>query len=377
MDASDSTGTKDEDRTNEQLSSKVQRKLRLVKFEKTKKGNTVIHRQVDFSARSLAIPQHANYEELLQPVPPLIAVNNAEPIPSDAPSTLPRLSRRSSSSASNNIQKLRSNEKIDLIAPFQSYSVLSPVEEALNEPEMTASYLTKQSSTDGKETIIELHPVDLPSASLTASPVLQATLSISSAPSVLLPPDLSSSELSTPPNEERQTDNTTFKKVEQALPHPSLSASEDLPPVKKAQRSKKIKQSKKRKDRNIAVEPVEEESLAIPPTVNDESLSTQGFDIEQPSVEEGPDPVAIIPEIPVIYHKVGDRPKKKRKKTKKNQRPEPSRDRMKKKAAPLELPVLVPRKAVPFISATVNEQIQVEEDPPLGHRKKKRSRSGA
>lgn len=173
------------------------------------------------------------------------------------------------------------------------------------------------------------------------------------------------------------------------MPEPVLSVSRDVPKVKKhgvtrPQRLTKIKQSKKKKDRRVPVEPIEDVSLIITPTVNDDSLSTQGFDVEQPSVDEGStDPPAIISEVPVIFHKVGDRPKKKRRKSKKKQRTEPSQDRTKKKLAPLavrapsEPLVVMPRKAVPFISATINEQIQVEDDPPINYRKKKRARSGA
>ena len=173
------------------------------------------------------------------------------------------------------------------------------------------------------------------------------------------------------------------------MPEPVLTVSRDVPKVRKQEatrpkRPTKIKQSKKKKDRHVPIEPTEDVSLVITPTVNDESLSTQGFDVEQPSVEDGStDPPAIISEVPVIFHKVGDRSKKKKKKSKKKQQTEPSPQRMKKKLAPLavvvpsEPLVVVPRKAVPFISATINEQIQVEDDPPMNYRKKKRARSGA
>ena len=38
--------------------------------------------------------------------------------------------------------------------------------------------------------------------------------------------------------------------------------------------------------------------------------------------------------------------------------------------------VVIPRKAVPFISATKDKQIGVEDDVPMKRKKKKRKRSG-
>lgn len=196
----DETRTRDEQGTNEQLSSKIQRKLRLVKFEKVKKGNTVIHRQVDFSARSLAIPQLANYEELLQPVPPLITLNNDD--------QRSRQSRRLSISTSQqNIPKRRSKKNIDIIAPFQSYSVLSSVEEEPSATELSSSQFVNQHSVR-KENIIKLHAVDEPST------IPRTTVSVSSAPPVALPPVMSPPELPTPSDEEQQASSTTLETVE-------------------------------------------------------------------------------------------------------------------------------------------------------------------
>jgi hypothetical protein len=70
--------------------------------------------------------------------------------------------------------------------------------------------------------------------------------------------------------------------------------------------------------------------------------------------------------------------KKKKNKTKKT---DTSRNRIKTKRNKIKILsqpeslVLTPRKAVPFISATKDKQIDVEEDVPIKSKKKKRKRS--
>jgi hypothetical protein len=134
------------------------------------------------------------------------------------------------------------------------------------------------------------------------------------------------------------------------------------------------KKSSKKKHEPVTMEQPEDVQLSM--TTNDESLSTQGFDIEQ-EIEEIPQPTPIIPETSVVFHKVGGA-KKKIKKTKPaniiNEKMPKKRNKL--EAIPQTDPiVLTPRKAVPFISATKDKQIDVEEDVMMKSKKKKRKRS--
>jgi len=131
--------------------------------------------------------------------------------------------------------------------------------------------------------------------------------------------------------------------------------------------SKNLKTTKKKSSKeNHELIPIEQTG-DIQLTTNDESLSTQGFDIEQP--------ILITPESKVIYHKVGGKLKSGKKKTKQK---DTSKNRTKTKRKKIETPeplILIPRKAVPFISATKGKQIDVEEDTAIKYKKKKRKRS--
>lgn len=106
-------------------------------------------------------------------------------------------------------------------------------------------------------------------------------------------------------------------------------------------------------------------------TTPDDSYLTENLDIEP----EIPTPVPIIPESTVTYYKVGLRSKSRKKKKDKKIDTRPKS----KKLAPISEPapmVLTPRKAVPFISATKDKQIDVQDDPPPKRKKKRRKRSG-
>jgi len=138
---------------------------------------------------------------------------------------------------------------------------------------------------------------------------------------------------------------------------------------------KTIKRTSKKKSEPIPIDQTEDIQLA--PTTNDESFSTQGFDIEQ----EIQQPIPITPETRVIYHKVGGKLKSSKKKKKKTKQTDPSNNKTKTKHKKIEIPspseplTLIPRKAVPFISATKDKQIDVKDDPPIKNKKKKRKRS--
>ena len=142
----------DEDRrkTEEKLRDKIQRKNRLVKFEKTRQGSAVIHRRVNLSGRAMIAPQQAIYEENLEPVPPLIYVQNASP---DEPDSIPFESTRSSTLD-------QRNEKSEITMPIHSVTALSSIEEESEEFESTGGIafkltnqdsFTKKSVTDEKE----------------------------------------------------------------------------------------------------------------------------------------------------------------------------------------------------------------------------------
>jgi hypothetical protein len=122
----------------------------------------------------------------------------------------------------------------------------------------------------------------------------------------------------------------------------------------------------KKKSSKKTSEPTEDAQL-VTTTINDESFSTQGFDIEQ-DIQQ---PIPITPESTVIYHKVGGKLKKGKKKKIKTKK----KSKKVKTSTEPEALVFVPRKAVPFISATKDKQIDVEDDTPIKQRKKKRKRS--
>jgi len=122
------------------------------------------------------------------------------------------------------------------------------------------------------------------------------------------------------------------------------------------------KKSSKKKHESIPIE--ETKDVHFVTTTNDESFSTEGFDIQQP--------IPMPPESRVIYHKVGGKLKNRKKTDTTGDRTKTKRNKIS-QDKPL---ILVPRKAVPFISATKDKQIIVEEDiPTKPKKKKKRKRS--
>ena len=156
-----------------------------------------------------------------------------------------------------------------------------------------------------------------------------------------------------------------YSLVADLSPTPAVSRKED---PRKTSKSKKSKPSQKK------LPPIENVPL-IATTAPDESIPTEDLNIEQTITTPSP----IIPESTVTYHKVGGRSKT-RKKSKKNKKvdvsPKPIKTKANKlttvdKAEPL---VFVPRKAVPFISATKDKQIDVEDDSRRERKKGKKNR---
>ena len=140
---------KEREQTEKKLSEKIKRKTRLVKFEKTRQGSTVIHRQVDLPTRVCLLPQRANYEEHLQLSPPIIQVDNAIRSSLDEINTLPFQSQRSSNDGDEQQSFDYQNRKSRMTLPQPSIVALSPIEEESEEIEPTdgiAFSLTKQDS---------------------------------------------------------------------------------------------------------------------------------------------------------------------------------------------------------------------------------------
>ncbi|CAF4755926.1 unnamed protein product, partial [Rotaria socialis] len=134
------------------------------------------------------------------------------------------------------------------------------------------------------------------------------------------------------------------------------------------------KKSAKRKHQSVAIKQIED----VEP---EEILPTQTFHIELESQETEPVP-PVVSEGKVIYHKFGDVGKLKKKKTKKKlkttKQTNTKDNRIKKKIEKLpeeESVILTPRKAVPFISATPDEQIDVEDYVTIKSKKKRRKHS--
>ena len=278
------------------MRGKVQRKSRLVKFEKPRQGATVIHRPVDLSTRVFIAPQQANYEENLELAPPLPSIENT------TESTL----------------------ESQIVPSLHSVSALSPIEEESEEMEttngITFSLTNRDSSTRNDDKISNILTIDdnekSPEKLKTPTGRITITKSHSSQPI-----------------------NTT-----QQLSLPDLLPSTSID----FQKSTKKKKSE-----------LTEDTQPITTTMYDDSISTQGFNIGQE--------ISIAPESKVIYHKVGGKLKTGKKKKKKK--------KIKKSSEQPEPLIFIPRKAVPFTSATQGEQIDVEDDIPIKNKKKKRKRS--
>ncbi len=150
----------------EKLRDKIKRKTRLVKFEKTRQGNTVIHRQVDLPTRAFLVPQRANYEENLESAPPLIHLNDENnAIPFKSKRSIPDIENKSSDFNKTDHQ----SQKSEIILPFQSATILSPIEEESEEIEtkngiafslINQDSSTKKYSTNEKDKISDLMTID-------------------------------------------------------------------------------------------------------------------------------------------------------------------------------------------------------------------------
>ncbi|CAF1261150.1 unnamed protein product [Adineta steineri] len=330
----------DQNNIEEKLYNKIKRKSRLVKYEKTKQGNTVIHQQVNLSTHTLLIPQRVIYEENLEPAPPLIHVN-------DTTNSTFNVKHQTSNVIENDYQ----NKKSDIKLPFHFSNILSPIQEEIETIDdiplspTNQDLLAEKHSTDTKDRITEFSTF---SDDKKSSEKLSATQ------------DLSSGKLNV--SDTHQSIHETQQQIDENKQITNITSSVSLP-----NNSQILKTIKKERHESTSLEQITDEQLIT----NDESLSTQEFDIEQ----ETP----ITPENKVIYHKVGG--KLKRGKKKKTKQAKTSHNKVKTKIKKIDTtlqsePLLLqPRKAVPFISATKNEQIDVEEDIPIKSRKKKRTRS--
>ena len=316
------------------MREKVPRKRRLVKFEKSRQGTTVIHRPVDMSTRVLIVPQQANYEENLELAPPLIPVENATQSILDEINRIPLTSERLSTDG----HQTRNSQ---IMPPLHSVSALSPIEEESEEMETTygiAFSLTNRDSSTKRDLLetddklsrtLVIDDREKPSEKLKAPQELAVTASQTSHPD----------------------DLPTISVVSQK--DDSVNT-----PTSKTLKTPKKKSPKKKPEFNEDAQPI------VTTVTYDDSIATQGFDVE-PEVQQ---PIPITPESKVIYHKVGGKLKKGKKKKKKK----PKKTKTSPEPKPL---VLVPRKAVPFISATPGHQIDVEDDPPIKRKRKKRKRS--
>jgi hypothetical protein len=141
----------------------------------------VIHRKVNLPTHVFIVPQQANYEENLEPAPPLI---------------IPLKSKRSSSLTSTLDFKNKTsdftdhpNEKSEIILPFHSSTILSPIEEESEEVEPTygiafnllnQDLLPKKHPIDVMDNLTErIHHEDdeIPSEKLSAPPEMLPTSS--------------------------------------------------------------------------------------------------------------------------------------------------------------------------------------------------------
>ncbi|CAF0920812.1 unnamed protein product [Adineta ricciae] len=387
------------------LYDKVKKKTRLVKFERTIKGNTVIHRQVNLPMTVSLVPQRAVYEENLQPAPPLIHVkdipdHSIKKVASDSKS-IERLFSISASSTS--LSKTDSEQKIpdfndfdylhetsDTPSSYHSATALSLIAEVSEEVELSDQIPFKSALEDSsmkidtvaaEDTINEFHGSN-------TEQKLDATLKVTPSNVSPVTSHIHTQQSEMLKNQVKPTENivtktmsfffhtkikmTTSPTVLEDLPR-AVIAKKPKPSAPTKRKSTKKKPSERKSKLNTTI-PVEDNQLMpIQPTIDDDTLFAQDLDVEPENVLPPP----VILESKVVYHKVDGRLKRNKKKEKRSS----SRDRTKMKSnkneplvqsAPL---VLMPRKAVPFISATEGKQIDVEDDLPMKSRKKKRKRS--
>ncbi|CAF3503908.1 unnamed protein product [Rotaria sordida] len=372
-------------KTNEEkFREKIKRKTRLVQLEKTKQGNTVIHRQVDLSKRVLLIPQRAMYEENLEPIPPLINMKDTTNFTFNQTNTSPLKSRQSlpliSISDVNTIDY--HNQKFEMKLPPYSTTILSPVEEVPEEIEisedipfttMDKDSLTKYQSVDTTNKITELVTFD-------NNEILNSLQEIPLNLSTTIPSVEETSQQKVDENKRVTVSYSSLPDDLSSILNISQRKSSIISQQSKEQKILK-KRSSKKKHQSVIIKQIEDVELV--PTTNDESLSIQAFNIEQENQEIQPS-ISITSESKVIYHKVGGKMKKKKKKKKKSKKIKQTNthdNRIKKKEKKIEIKsqeessIIIPRKAVPFISTTQDKQIDVEDDPIIKYKKKKRKRS--
>ncbi|CAF4553692.1 unnamed protein product [Rotaria socialis] len=328
-------------RADEKFREKVKRKTRLVTYEKTKQGNTVIHHRLDLSKRTFLVPQRTMYEENLEPIPPLIPVQRPT-------STLKLQSKTSDiNTISHFSQKSETKQSF-----YSTAASLSPIQE---EPEETES---------SKEILLDIMSKDLL--------VNKSSGFLNFDNHEKIPSKLSDIVQSVEEITQASSSSFSPKDLE-----PTMNISEiKISAISQQTKEQKIhkKKSAKRKHQSVAIKQIED----VEP---EEILPTQTFHIELESQETEPVP-PVVSEGKVIYHKFGDGGKLKKKKTKKKlkttKQTNTKDNRIKKKIEKLpeeESVILTPRKAVPFISATPDEQIDVEDYVTIKSKKKRRKHS--
>ena len=361
----------------------MKRKARLVKFEKTKKGSTVIHRQLDLSSRSFIVPQRTNYEENLQPIPPLIYVNDTTNLTCHQTSSL--LPLESSLDIENKWSSLdQVEQKSRNILPFHFTTSLSSIREEPEEIETSNERLSNQDS------LAKQHLIDT-KTNMTEymTPDYDEELSKRC---YALREVVSNSLTTTDFDEIRQKEIDENKPITYPSPSSDDSSSAlSTPNEKDSMKFHTLKQenlnfqkkSSRKKYRTVITEQTEDVQQIT--TKTDRLFSAEMLNIEH-KIEEIQQAISIPPENAVIYHKVGRKLKSKKKTKKKLKKMKQINldvdDRIKKqkkqietKSEEEEILILNPRKAVPFISANKDKQIEVEDDLSIKYKKKKRKRS--
>ncbi|CAF5018535.1 unnamed protein product, partial [Rotaria sp. Silwood1] len=332
----DEQRTKDEEKFRE----KIKRKTRLVQLEKIKQGNTVIHHRVDLSKHVLLVPQRATYEENLEPIPPLIHVkdttnfsfNEMNIAPLKSKRSLPVVSASDTNNKSFDVNTIdHQKQKSEMKLSSYSTTILSPVQEEPEEIQTSedipftniTNKINELITFDNNEKLKSLHEIPL-------------NLSIT-VPSDIIPSI--EETLQQQIDENKQVTVSYSSLLNDLSSRMSISQRKDSI-ISQSSKGQKIHKQKSLKKKRQSVIIKQIEAIELVPTINDESLSTQVFNIEQEN-QEIQSPISITSESKVIYHKVG----------------------------------VIPRKAVPFISATQDKQIDVEDDPVIKYKKKKRKRS--
>ncbi|CAF3003205.1 unnamed protein product, partial [Rotaria sp. Silwood2] len=386
---------KQREKNEEKLREKIKRKTRLVQFEKTKQGNTVIHRQVDLSKRVLLVPQRAIYEENLEPIPPLIHVQNTTNFTFNQTNITPLKSKNSLLLVSTSDMNNKSSDvntidyhsqKPEMKLSSYSTTILSPVQEEPEEIEtpedipftsIDKDSLTKHQLIDTTNNITELITFDN-NEKLNSLQEIPLNLS-STVPSDIIQTVQEASQQKTDENKRVTVSHSSLPNDLSSRLSISQRKNSIISQPSKEQNVLK-KKSSKRKHQSVIIKQIEDVELV--PTPNDESLSTQAFSIEQEN-QEIQSPIPIVSDGKVVYHKVGGKmkKKKKKKKSKKIKQTNTNDNRIKKTEKKTETKlqeeplILIPRKAVPFISATEDKQIDVEHDPIITYKKKKRKLS--